>query len=126
MRDSHSVITHSITAWAILFGSAVCGGAARAGETENEAAAGPVRFSEHLLVGNLGYVFGVATADLDGDGIWDSEDFSDQLSEFLEQRFRYEPYHLKLASLDACLGLGDISPARHGRLTTMVRSILAI
>ena len=68
MRDSHSVITHSITAWAILFGSAVCGGAARAGETENEAAAGPVRFSEHLLVGNLGYVFGVAAADLDGDG----------------------------------------------------------
>lgn len=28
----------------------------------------PVRFSEHLLVGKLGYVFGVAAADLDGDG----------------------------------------------------------
>lgn len=55
---------------------------------------------------------------------WDSEDFSDQLSEFLGQRFRYEPYHLKLASLDACLGLGDMSPARHERLTTMVRNIL--
>jgi hypothetical protein len=28
----------------------------------------PVRFSEHQLVGDLGYVFGVAAADLDGDG----------------------------------------------------------
>ena len=25
-------------------------------------------FTEHLLAGNLGYVFGVAAADLDGDG----------------------------------------------------------
>ena len=31
-------------------------------------AAEPVRFSEPLLAENLGYVFGVATADLDGDG----------------------------------------------------------
>lgn len=29
-------------------------------------AAEPVRFSEHLLVDRLGYVFGVAAADLDG------------------------------------------------------------
>ena len=28
----------------------------------------PIRFSEHLLAGKLGYVFGVAAADLDGDG----------------------------------------------------------
>ena len=28
----------------------------------------PVRFSDHLLADNLGYVFGVAAADLDGDG----------------------------------------------------------
>jgi hypothetical protein len=28
----------------------------------------PVQFSEHLLADKLGYVFGVATADLDGDG----------------------------------------------------------
>ena len=31
-------------------------------------AAEPVRFSEHLLAGNLGYVFGVSAGDLDGDG----------------------------------------------------------
>ncbi len=31
-------------------------------------AVGPVQFSEELLVGKLGYVFGVAAADLDGDG----------------------------------------------------------
>ena len=31
-------------------------------------AADPVKFSEHLLAQNLGYVFGVAAADLDGDG----------------------------------------------------------
>ena len=33
-----------------------------------------MRFSEHLLVGNLGYVFGVAAADLDGDGDIDCAD----------------------------------------------------
>tara|TARA_R110000787_G_scaffold120179_2_gene231159 strand:- start:866 stop:4159 length:3294 start_codon:yes stop_codon:yes gene_type:complete len=55
---------------------------------------------------------------------WDHGDFADQLSEFLEQRFRYEPYHLKLASLDACLGLGDIGSKRQDRLTSAIRDIL--
>ena len=37
-------------------------------------------FTEHLLVGNLGYVFGVAAADLDGDGDLDitSPDIQDK------------------------------------------------
>ena len=55
---------------------------------------------------------------------WDNGDFADQLTEFLEQRFRYEPYHLKLASLNACLGLGDIGSERQNRLTSAVQGIL--
>ena len=37
-------------------------------------------FTEHLLVGNLGYVFGLAAADLDGDGDLDitSPDIQDK------------------------------------------------
>lgn len=39
-----------------------------ADEPEDAGKAGPLKFSERLLSGNLGYVFGVAAADLDGDG----------------------------------------------------------
>lgn len=56
---------------------------------------------------------------------WSNEEFAIQLCEFLEQRFRYEPYHLKLASLDACLGLQDIQPETRSRLQAAVHEILA-
>ena len=62
-----SLIAQSITA-AILLGSGVFGNVALAGESEDVGRAGPIKFSEQLLVGDLGYVFGVAAADLDGDG----------------------------------------------------------
>lgn len=55
---------------------------------------------------------------------WDKGNFADQLLEFLEKRFHYEPYHLKLASLDACLRLGDINSEREDRLRSAVRDIL--
>lgn len=55
---------------------------------------------------------------------WDNEDFSVQLCEFLERRFRYEPYHLQLTALDACLGLWEISTERKERLISAVQDIL--
>jgi squalene-hopene/tetraprenyl-beta-curcumene cyclase len=66
--DNYHFITYSATAYALV--ALHKAGRLRkvAGESENAGNAGPVRFSEHLLVGNLGYVFGVAAADLDGDG----------------------------------------------------------
>ena len=68
MHISTSFIAHRIAAWGILLGCGVCGGEVLAGESADAGTSAPIRFSEHLLVGNLGYVFGVAAADLDGDG----------------------------------------------------------
>jgi len=68
MKVALSMIAHGITACAILLCSGVFGNVALAGDSEDAGMSGPVKFSEHLLVGNLGYVFGVAAADLDGDG----------------------------------------------------------
>ena len=62
------LVAKSMTVSAILLGSGLFGNVALAGESEDASTSGPVKFSEHLLVGNLGYVFGVAAADLDGDG----------------------------------------------------------
>ena len=68
MRTPLSFIAPGITACAVLLGFGLIGDVALAGESEDAGASGPVKFSEHLLAGNLGYVFGVAAADLDGDG----------------------------------------------------------
>ena len=63
-----SLVAKSISVFAILLGSGLFGHVALAGESEDASTSGLVKFSEHQLVGNLGYVFGVAAADLDGDG----------------------------------------------------------
>ncbi|MBC8356390.1 MAG: VCBS repeat-containing protein [Planctomycetes bacterium] len=67
-KNPPSFIASGITVFATLLAFGLFGDMALAGESDDAMAAGPVKFSEHLLAGNLGYVFGVAAADLDGDG----------------------------------------------------------
>ena len=61
----------------LVFGMMVVAGICLGGLSVSDSKSG---FTEHLLAGNLGYVFGVAAADLDGDGDLDitSPDIQDK------------------------------------------------
>lgn len=66
--DNYHFMTYSATAYALIALHKAGRLKKATGESDDAGNAGPVRFSEHLLAGNFGYVFGVAAADLDGDG----------------------------------------------------------
>ncbi len=66
--DNYHFMTYSATAYALVALHKTGRLKKIADDSEGVARVGPVRFSERLLADNLGYVFGVAAADLDGDG----------------------------------------------------------